>query len=86
MFKRSTPALSGAAIRAARAAVLTVSGALVLSSCSLLEPLVGGAEQPSKPVWVESREEALARADQVQNHVRELTGLERDPWTKLTAY
>ncbi|MFG2911291.1 hypothetical protein ACGF0D_00125 [Kitasatospora sp. NPDC048298] len=86
MFKRSTPALSGAAIRAARAAVLTVSGALVLSSCSLVEPLVGGAEKPSKPVRVESREAALARADQVQNHVRELTGLERDPWTKLIAY
>ncbi|MGW3073280.1 MULTISPECIES: hypothetical protein [unclassified Kitasatospora] len=86
MFKRSTPALSGTDVRAARAAVLAVSSALVLSSCSLVEPLVGGAEKPNKPVRVESREEALVRADQVQSHVRELTGLERDPWTRLIAY
>ncbi|MFG3056694.1 hypothetical protein ACGFZP_37885 [Kitasatospora sp. NPDC048239] len=63
-----------------------VSGALALGSCWLMDPLVGGSEAPAKPVRFESREEALTRADQVREHVVELTGLERDPWSKLIAF
>lgn len=84
---------AGAGARAACAAVLMVSGALVLGSCSSVgspgggrETPGGGRETPSEPTRVESREEALARTDRVQGHVRELTGLERDPWSKLIGY
>lgn len=73
---------SGAAAQAARAAVLMVSAALVLGSCSL----GGGRGTPSKPVRVESREAALTRVERVQDHVRELTGLERNLWIKIVAY
>ncbi|MER7755292.1 hypothetical protein [Kitasatospora sp. NPDC097643] len=74
------------AARGARAAVLMVSGALVLGSCSLVESRGGGTATPSEPVRVESRAAALTRAEQVQDHVRELTGLERNLWIKLVAY
>ncbi|MER7582056.1 hypothetical protein [Kitasatospora sp. NPDC097691] len=86
MFKRSTAVPSGAAVRGARAAVLMVSGALVLGSCSLVDSAAGGSEAPAKPVRVESREDAKTRAERVQDHVRTLTGLERDPWANLAGY
>ncbi len=93
MFKRSTAVPSGAVPRAARASVLMVSGALVLGSCSLEGSPGGGAgtpgggsETPSGPTRTESRAEALIRAERVQDHVRELTGLERNLWIKLVGY
>ncbi|MFD0400565.1 hypothetical protein ACFVHI_21120 [Kitasatospora sp. NPDC127121] len=85
-MKRSTAVPSGAAARAACAAVVMVSGTLVLGSCSSVGSPGGGSGTPSAPTRVESREEALARTDRVQDHVRELTGLERDPWSKLVGY
>ncbi|MFC9329742.1 hypothetical protein [Kitasatospora sp. NPDC057015] len=86
MFKRSTSVPSGATARAARATVLMVSGALVLGSCSLVDSPGGELGVPSEPTRVESREEALTRVEQVQEHVRELTGLQRNLWIKLVAY
>ncbi|MDI2127135.1 hypothetical protein [Yinghuangia seranimata] len=75
MFKRSTAIPTGAG-------VLMVTAALVLGSCSL----GGGRGTPSKPVRVESREAALTRAERVQDHVHELTGLERNLWINVTRY
>ncbi|MFD9591998.1 hypothetical protein ACFWA9_04470 [Kitasatospora sp. NPDC059973] len=86
MLKRSMPVPSGVAARAARSAVLMVSGALALGLCWLMDPLVSGSEAPNKQVRVESREEALTRADQVREHVVALAGLEWDPWSKLIAF
>ncbi|GAB7188808.1 hypothetical protein ATKI12_8922 [Kitasatospora sp. Ki12] len=86
MFRRSTATPTRAAARAARAAVLTASGTLVLASCSAGWPWDGGQGTPAKPVRVESREEALTRATRIQDHVRELTGLERDLWIKIVSY
>lgn len=86
MFKRSPAVPSGAAARAARAAVLMVSGALVLGSCSLGGPRGGASGTPSEPTRVESRAEALTRVERIQDHVRELTGLERNLWIKIVGY
>ncbi|MBD0694676.1 hypothetical protein BG452_03205 [Streptomyces sp. CBMA123] len=70
----------------ARASVLMVAGALVLGSCSLVGSAGGGPGKVDEPTQVESRAEALTRAERVQDHVRALTGLERDPWIKLVGY
>ncbi|MFJ8627067.1 hypothetical protein ACIRD3_30100 [Kitasatospora sp. NPDC093550] len=86
MSNGSTAGPSTAAARAGRAAVLLVSGALVLGACSLLRSSDGGWGTASEPRRVESREQALTRTDQVQDHVRELTGLERNPWIKIVGY
>ncbi|MEU9133312.1 hypothetical protein AB0D08_35360 [Kitasatospora sp. NPDC048540] len=86
MFKGSTAVPSGVASRAVGASVLVVSGALVLGSCSLAGPLGGGPGAPSEPARVESRADALTRVERVQDHVRELTGLERNLWIKIIAY
>ncbi|MFJ9455376.1 hypothetical protein ACIRST_09880 [Kitasatospora sp. NPDC101447] len=82
MSKSSTALPSGAAVRGAGAAVLMAAGALVLGSCSL----VGGSDAPSKPVRVESREEARTRAERIEDHVRTLTGLERNPWGGMSGF
>jgi hypothetical protein len=38
------------------------------------------------PTRVESRAEALTRVERIQDHVRELTGLERNLWAKVVGY
>ncbi|GAA2819591.1 hypothetical protein VO63_12335 [Streptomyces showdoensis] len=86
MFKRSTTVSYETGSRAVRAAVLVVSGGLVLGGCSLVGLGGGGSGAPSEPVRVESRDAALTRAGRVQEHVRRLTGLELNPWVLPIAY
>ncbi|MFI6157109.1 hypothetical protein ACIBCA_31005 [Kitasatospora sp. NPDC051170] len=78
MLKTSTTA------RTARASLLMASASLLLGSCSFLG--MGDSETPAPPTRVESREDAMARATTVQDHLRELSGLEPDPWGKISGY